>query len=195
MVAPADRDAALDLVVTAIGHRLRTGRTWLPSVDDLPAGLRGNGAAFVTLREHGRLRGCIGTLTAYQPLGIDIARHAQDAAFGDPRFPPLAAHELPRLDVSVSVLSADVPLPVTSREELRRVIRPGRDGLIVVCGPYRGTFLPAVWESLPGPDDFLDALWRKAGLVPGSWPAGIVVSRYEAEEFGGPARDRLPDNR
>jgi hypothetical protein len=49
-----------------------------------------------------------------------------------------------------------------------------------------------VWHSLPRPEDFLDALWRKAGLRPGQWPAGLAVHRYEVEEFAGPARDHLP---
>lgn len=186
-----DQRAALDLAVGAIGYALHHGHRWLPHVEDLPPGLRDHGAAFVTLRRGGELRGCIGSLTAYEPLGIDIARHAADAAFEDPRFVPVRPDELPHLDVEISVLTAPEPMPVDSWEALRVSVRPGADGLVVESGWHRGTLLPTVWDALPRTEDFLDALWRKAGMAPRSWPAGTVVSRYAAEEFGGRARDHL----
>lgn len=193
MLSPDDQRAALDLVVESIDRALRTGQRSLPDLDDLPAGLRQPGAAFVTLRRGGGdLRGCIGSLQAHEPLGLDIARHAVDAAFADPRFPPLAAHELPGLHVEVSVLTEPEPVPVASWSDLESRVRPGVDGLIVESGYHRGTFLPAVWESLPRPHDYLVALWRKAGLPPGSWPADLRISRYRADEFGGEARDHGP---
>jgi hypothetical protein len=43
--------------------------------------------------------------------------------------------------------------------------------------------------SLPEAGEFVTALWRKAGLQPGEWPAGLAVSRYGALVFGGDARD------
>jgi len=58
------------------------------------------------------------------------------------------------------------------------------DGLILQAGPRRGTFLPAVWESLPEPADFLAHLKLKAGLSPAYWASDVKVSRYRAEAFG-----------
>ena len=70
-----------------------------------PAWLDEPGAAFVTLTEHGQLRGCIGSLEAHRTLGSDIEANAQAAAFRDPRFPPLGPEELADIDLEISVLT------------------------------------------------------------------------------------------
>ena len=127
--------------------------------------LRQPGASFVTLTEGGHLRGCIGTLEAYRPLGRDIAEHAIDAASRDPRFRPVTASEYPLLDVEVSVLGRPEPMRATSREELEAELRPGTDGLIIDDGHgHRATFLPQVWDDLPDPHDFVSHLLMKSGL-------------------------------
>jgi AMMECR1 domain-containing protein len=74
------------------------------------------GASFVTLRENGRLRGCIGSLAAYRPLGEDVAAHAVDAAIRDPRFRPVSAAEYPLLDVEISVLGEPEPITISSAQ-------------------------------------------------------------------------------
>lgn len=168
------------IAVTAIGHRLATGRSALPDPDDLPVELRRWGASFVTLERRGRLLGCIGTLEARRPLGIDVAANGLGAAFRDPRFPSLSVRDYCLMDVEVSVLSPPVPLPVESFEDLRRRLRPGVDGVLVEAPGHRATFLPSVWATLPGVDDFLGHLWRKGGLVPGAWPGGVTVATYSA---------------
>ena len=48
----------------------------------------------------------------------------------------------------------------------------------------RGTFLPSVWDQVRSPDEFLDQLWRKAGLRARRWPEDLVVERYQVLEFG-----------
>ncbi len=62
-------------------------------------------------------------------------------------------------------------------------MRPGVDGLILEEGNHRGTFLPAVWESLPSPEDFLRQLKQKAGLPVDYWSNNIRVKRYTTESF------------
>ena len=62
-----------------------------PNLDNLPAGLKENRGAFVTLKKHGELRGCIGRLAADRPLGEVVAEMALAAAFQDPRFNPLTS--------------------------------------------------------------------------------------------------------
>ena len=52
------------------------------------------GATFVTLTQHGELRGCIGSLEAHRPLVRDVKANTLAAAFQDPRFMPLSLHEL-----------------------------------------------------------------------------------------------------
>ncbi|MEZ4429358.1 MAG: AmmeMemoRadiSam system protein A [Nannocystaceae bacterium] len=140
-------------------------------------------ATFVTLREGGALRGCIGTLEASQPLCADVAERAFEAGFSDPRFPPIAAPELPGLTVSISVLSPATPIPCATEAALLAALRPGIDGLILRAGYRRGTFLPSVWEQLPTPRQFLDQLKRKAGIAPYEWPPTLEASRYTAESF------------
>ena len=140
------------------------------------------GASFVTLTEHGDLRGCIGTLEAYRSLGRDVADHAVDAASRDPRFTPVTPREYPLLDVEVSVLSRPEPIAVRSRAELENTLKPGEDGLILTDGRgRRATFLPQVWEQLPDPHDFVSHLLAKAGISPHfDWDHGEI----ECERYG-----------
>lgn len=146
-----------------------------------PEPLRARRASFVTLHLGGALRGCVGGLEPLWPLVTDVAEHAFAAGFRDPRFRPLAARELDRIAVHVSILSPLEPLSFAGEEDLLARLRPGVDGLLLDAGGRRGTFLPAVWEELPEPREFLRHLKQKAGLAPGSWPDGIAVCRYTVE--------------
>ncbi len=151
--------------------------------------LTDTGAAFVTLRSaSGDLLGCIGSLTARQPLVADVAEHAFDAAFRDPRFPAMTQERARGMVIDISVLSPSRPFPCGDYADLRARIPVG-SGLVVSAGRHRATFLPAVWEQLPDPDDFLAALWRKAGLAPGEWPRGTQVEVYDS---GGVRRGLTP---
>jgi AmmeMemoRadiSam system protein A len=140
-------------------------------------------ATFVTLHENGQLRGCIGTLEAHRTLVEDVAENAFSAAFRDPRFAPVSAVERDQLDLDISVLSPATPMQFDSEQDLLSQIRPGIDGLVLEDGPYRGTFLPAVWEQLPEPLDYLHQLKRKAGLSADYGSPGLKVSRYVTESF------------
>lgn len=146
-------------------------------------------ASFVTLKCDDRLRGCIGTLDPVRRLSDDVAYNARAAAFRDPRFPPLASHETPLVQIEISVLGKPEALDIASRDELLKCLRPAMDGLIVETGSRRATFLPSVWESLPEPDEFVAHLWSKAGLRPDDWPSDIRLLRYDAEHFDEHATD------
>ena len=63
------------------------------------------------------------------------------------------------------------------------MLRPGIDGIYLQYGDASATFLPQVWESLPDPLEFLDALRRKAGLPARFWHAEVRLSRYSVEKF------------
>jgi hypothetical protein len=180
----AERRTLLDLARSSIRHGLSHHRPQPVEPLDFSAALRAPRAVFVTLSREGRLRGCIGHLEACQALVQDVAENAFSAAFRDPRFPPLGADELAGLEIHISVLSPPEPLPVTSEADLLRQIRPGVDGLILEDRGHRGTFLPAVWESLTLPEQFLAHLKQKAGLPPDYWSDTIRVARYTAEAFG-----------
>ncbi len=182
---PATREApgALSVLPEVAAEAIRARFEGRPArrPADLPAELDRPGASFVTLEDGGRLLGCIGSLEPVRPLVDDVAHNAVQAAFADPRMPPLTPDEFARMSISVSVLSPLEPLGVGSLDELARVVRPGVDGLLVVAAGRRGTFLPSVWEELPTVAEFLHGLWLKAGLTPGVWLPGTRVWRYTTE--------------
>lgn len=141
---------------------------------------------FVTLRKNGKLRGCIGTLEQTIPLRQSIPYFAREAAFQDPRFPPLTITELAECTISISLLSELEPISATSREELLAALTPFTDGLWLSDGLRHATFLPAVWRELPEKDDFLYHLLLKGCWSPPHWPAQLQAWRYRSIEFTEP---------
>jgi AmmeMemoRadiSam system protein A len=165
----------------SIQHGLQTGKPLVVDLTEYPAELSEQRATFVTLQKQHQLRGCIGTLDAIRPLAEDIAKNAFSAAFMDPRFQPVEAHELSDLEIHLSILTPPEPISFSSEQDLQQQLQAGVDGLILAEGRRRGTFLPSVWESLPDPEQFLRHLKQKAGLAPGYWSDTIKVYRYRAE--------------
>ncbi|HQR52507.1 MAG TPA: AmmeMemoRadiSam system protein A [Burkholderiales bacterium] len=141
------------------------------------------GATFVTLRKHGALRGCIGSLEAYRPLLVDLKANALAAAFRDPRFAPLQRDELGEVRIEVSLLSLLQPIECTSEADALARLKPFEDGVVLQCGAAHGTFLPQVWADLPEPALFLRELKRKAGLPASFWESGIRLSRYSVAKY------------
>ncbi|MHB1091793.1 AmmeMemoRadiSam system protein B [Thiobacillus sp.] len=151
--------------------------------DTQHAWLQAPGASFVTLARHGELRGCIGTLEAHRPLGVDVRENAVAAAFRDPRFAPLSLAEFDAIRVEVSLLSPAEPMCATSEHEALASLRPHVDGVVFEFGHYRSTFLPQVWEQLPDAVEFLAQLKRKAGLSMNFWDPGVRLSRYTVSKW------------
>lgn len=150
--------------------------------------LQQRGATFVTLTQHGELRGCIGTLEARRTLAEDVHANALAAAFRDPRFTVLSKHELARIRVEVSLLSTPQRIVFLSEEDLLGQLRPGVDGLILECCGRRGTFLPQVWDSLPSPRRFLAHLKEKAGYPQDFWSPEVQIYRYEVDKWKEPPK-------
>jgi AmmeMemoRadiSam system protein A len=127
--------------------------------------------AFVTLHkteaDGGRsLRGCIGRMTAGSPLLETVRTMAREAAFGDPRFPPLQKGELEQCHIEISALS---PMSVCPDP---RQVKVGVHGLYLIRGGRAGVLLPQVpveqgWNL----DEYLDYICVKAGLPPNSYDA------------------------
>jgi len=182
-LAPDLQAALLNLARESIGFGLQHARPLATAPDAFPPVLREFRASFVTLKNEGALRGCIGSLEAYRPLVTDVAENAFAAAFRDPRFPPVGAHELDVLELQLSLLTPAEPMTVRSEDDLLDQLRPGEDGLILQEGGRRATFLPSVWESLPEPDQFLRHLKRKAGLPEDYWSDALQVFRYATEHI------------
>lgn len=138
-------------------------------------------AAFVSLHCEGRLRGCVGTVTADKPLYEAVGRMARAAAFDDPRFPAVAAAEVSTIDIEISRLSRMVPAQPED-------VQPGVHGVCVASSEHRAVFLPQVatthnWDR----DMLLDELCRKALLPANAWrQPGCDLLVFVAEIFGEP---------
>lgn len=141
------------------------------------------GACFITLTQHGQLRGCIGSLEARRSLLADVKSNAVSAALHDSRFLPLNAPELAQTEIEVSVLSPMQALRFENEQHALDQLQPGIDGIALECAHHRGTFLPQVWEQLPSRRDFLTQLKRKAGLPPGFWSEELKLYRYSVAKY------------
>jgi AmmeMemoRadiSam system protein B/AmmeMemoRadiSam system protein A len=167
------RLARASIVAALRGDPPPTPRMMTPVFEE-PSG------AFVTLNDRGRLRGCIGAVLATRPLVENVLAMAVEAAFRDPRFPPVREDELDRLDIEISVMS-----PLEHVEDVSE-IAVGRDGLIIQREGSSGLLLPQVateygWDR----EMFLDHTCQKAGLPPGTWrKPGTTILRFSAEVFG-----------
>ncbi len=147
---------------------------------DAPPALLEKRGVFVTLKKHGRLRGCTGYLSGIKPLILAVLDNSYNAAFKDPRFGPVTGDELKAITIEISVLTE--PVPVKSVEE----IKVGRDGLIMERIPYRGLLLPQVpveqgWDR----ETVLEETCRKAGLPSNAWrDRETTILRFQAVVFG-----------
>ncbi len=145
--------------------------------------LQDQGASFVTLQQAQQLRGCIGTLEPHRSLLHDVRENAQSAALRDPRFPALKLQELDKTIIEVSVLTPKVQMLFTSETDVHEQLVPGVDGVLIEYGHLRGTFLPQVWEQLPGRDEFMRQLKMKAGLPHDFWSEHLKIYRYRVSKW------------
>ena len=183
MLSDEDRNTLLEVARNAVSHELLCYVPLNVDPQSFSASLGESGAAFVTLKLEGRLRGCIGSLEPRRPLVTDVARNAGAAAFADPRFARLSRGESERVDFHISVIGPHEPISFSDEADLIGQLRPGIDGLVLREGQRRGTFLPDVWRDLADPQQFLQHLKRKAGLDEDHWSDSIQVDRYTTESF------------
>jgi AmmeMemoRadiSam system protein A len=151
---------------------------------DLPDTFREYRGTFVTLTQGGALRGCIGHIVPQETLIEGVRVNAINAAFRDPRFPPLGKDEWKQTKIEVSILTKPQPLSYSGDKDLLNKLRPGVDGVIINKGYHQATFLPQVWEQLPKKEEFLTHLCLKAGLDGEAWRKGdLEVSVYQVQAF------------
>jgi len=159
------------------------------SVPEVPERLRRKCGVFVTLRKvmDGKkgLRGCIGYPYPTHVLVDALIDSAINSAVGDPRFPPVSLDEMDHVVVEVSVLTPPELVEAEDPREYPKLIKVGRDGLIVERGFYRGLLLPQVpvefgWDE----EEFLSQCCIKAGLPPDYWLVeGTKIYRFQAIVF------------
>ncbi len=140
------------------------------------------GACFVTLTQNGKLRGCIGSLSAHRSLLEDIVSNAKAAAFNDPRFEPLEKDELEKIKIELSLLTPPQLLEYRDTQELREKIRAGSDGVVLKAEYQQATFLPQVWEELKEFELFFAHLCQKAGLKANCLEEHPEIYTYQVEK-------------
>lgn len=175
----SDKKFLLGLARKNIQSSLVAGRKISVEHNNIPEACRIRRGVFVTLKKDGELRGCIGTVIPEAELYELVIDNSYNAAFRDPRFPPLSREEFGRISIEISIL--------TEPEEVRSIdeIVVGRDGLIVVMDGRSGLLLPQVpveqgWNR----DEFLMWVCRKAHLPDDAWRRGARLYRFQAVVFG-----------
>ena len=132
----------------------------IPLPGDVPSELLKPAGVFVTLKKHGELRGCIGTLAPTKPTAAhEIISNAISSATMDPRFEPVGPDELDELECSVDILGD--PEPIKGISELD----PKRYGVIVRRGARSGVLLPDI-EGVDSAVEQVNIAKQKAGISP-----------------------------
>jgi len=144
---------------------------------------------FVTLKNKGELRGCMGTFSSDVPLWRTVREIAVQSATMDGRFRsnPITAREVPELQVEISVLS-----PMRRVVDALKEIKLGRDGIVITDKGRNGTFLPQVaTETGWSKEEFLSyCCSHKAGLPSDAWKdKKTEVFLFTAEIFSAPFKD------
>ena len=139
---------------------------------DLPPELTSRRAgAFVSIHEHGKLRGCIGTIAPVQDsLAQEIIDNAVSASTRDPRFDPIRADELKWLEISVDVLGEAEPVRSAAELDVKRY------GVIVTKGRKRGLLLPDL-DGVDTVEQQIAIAKSKAGIA--EWDRNIKLERFE----------------
>lgn len=179
---PLDAEAQkvlLTMAREAISQYVQSRRipTFAPSLDVL----KEKRGVFVTLTEGDELRGCIGYHEADRPLYELVPDRAVAAAFEDTRFMPLAAEELARIKIKISVYLTNV-YRINSLDEFKM----GEHGIIMIKNGRGATYLPEVpveagWKTVR---EEMESLCQKAGLPRDAWKEGAEFHVYRTQVFG-----------
>jgi len=151
----------------------------VPVISATSAGLQNMNGCFVTIKQHGQLRGCIGNFVSEKPLYQMVQEMAVSAAIHDPRFYPMKEPDLGAFDLEISVLS-----PLEKIGSVDEIV-VGKHGLYIVKKSYRGVLLPQVateygWDR----GTFLMHTCLKAGLPENAWEKDCEIYIFSAQVFG-----------
>jgi len=180
-----EQQILLTIARQAIIHGVQTGQEYIEPREEKALNQR-NGC-FVTIKQNGQLRGCIGNFQSELPLFKEVAQMAQASAAKDPRFYPLKESDLDNFTLEISVLS-----PLQKIEDIDE-IEVGKHGIYIEKSFYRGVLLPQValehdWDRLA----FLKQTCLKAGLPTDAWKADdadiyvFSAQVFREEESNGP---------
>lgn len=184
-----EKDALMKIARASVESAVRDRKMYMVGDTGFPRLNEARGA-FVTLKEHGELRGCIGYITPMKSLAETVRDVAAYAAIEDSRFTPVTPQELPLLEYEISVMS-----PVRRVLDVRE-IKVGKHGLIMKQGDTEGILLPQVpMEEHWNRDTFLQETCLKAGLPREAWKDDETdIFMFTALVFGEHSPDAsLPD--
>jgi len=173
-----EKKKLMEIARLSVAEAVTGKRQFLPNVTE--DRLKENCGAFVTLKENGQLRGCIGYIQAVKPLYETVKDVAKSAAVNDYRFSPVAESELEKLEYEISVLT-----PLKKIKDINE-IEVGKHGLVMKRGFDSGLLLPQVateynWDR----ETFLKETCRKAGLPSDAWKdKSTEIYTFSAEVFG-----------
>lgn len=163
-LTPKEKAILLSIARKSIETHIRSGQVYIEPREEKTLNAR-NGC-FVTIKQGGRLRGCIGNFQSELPIFREVAEMAAASASKDPRFYPMKDEDLEDFNLEISVLS-----PLHKIEDISE-IEVGTHGIYLEKGYYRGVLLPQVatehgWDR----ETFLNQTCVKAGLPTDAWRA------------------------
>ncbi len=166
----AKEDDYVKLARRSLEYYILNGRI-MAMPEDVPEELRTQQAgAFVSIHEHGKLRGCIGTiLPTRDTLAQEIIGNAVSAAVKDPRFDPITADELPWLEINVDVLGKPERIESEAQLDVKKY------GVIVSSGVKRGLLLPDL-EGVDTVAQQVSIAMQKGGIRKGE---KVTLERFE----------------
>ena len=173
-----EKQALLAIARQAIICGVQTGQEYIEPREEKTLNQRKG--CFVTIKQSGQLRGCIGNFQSELPLFKEVAQIAQASAAKDPRFYPLKEKDLDNFTLEISVLS-----PLHKIESIEE-IEVGKHGIYIEKSFYRGVLLPQVatehnWDR----QTFLKQTCLKAGLPTNAWEASDAeIYVFSAQIFG-----------
>ena len=171
-MAEGELHPVVKLAREAVESYVREGKTAEPG--ELTPEMRERAGVFVSLHEHGQLRGCIGTFEpAKDNVAEEVIANAISASTMDPRFPPVTESELEDLEYSVDILTK--PEPVTDISQLD----PNEYGVIVESGWRRGLLLPDL-EGVDSVEEQIALCRLKAGISAGE---PVDLYRFQVRRF------------
>lgn len=164
-------DAYVRLARQTVEAYIRNGKK-MAVPDTLPKEMYQNRAGvFVSIKEEGNLRGCIGTIAPVKKsIAEEIIENAISASTKDPRFYPVQPDELNRLVYSVDVLGETEK--ITSADELD----VKRYGVVVTKGRKRGLLLPNL-EVVDTVEEQIAIAKQKAGIY--EEDENVQLERFE----------------
>ncbi len=131
---------------------------------------------FVSIKKHGQLRGCIGTVEPTKNnVAEEVIHNAISASTQDPRFPAITPDELEDLTISVDLLSSLEKVTDPDR------LDPKKYGIIVSCKSKKGVLLPDL-KGIDTIEEQLRIAKDKGGIA---HQEKFEIQRFEVKRYHG----------